>query len=140
MSNVLVIDGSPLMRNSVAELLRRAGHVVRDACDAEEAKEMLSGSAVDVVVLDPDLPRGDGLELFRSIRSDQSLRILPVIVYTTSNDKSFLKDARRLKAARVFHKAQISIDEIQKSIQELTARPARIAARRTPVRKTSSRA
>ena len=59
-SSILIVDSSPLMRNTVAHRLRDAGYTVHGASDTAEAMELLEGVAVDVLVLELQLRHGDG--------------------------------------------------------------------------------
>ncbi len=119
MSNILLVDGSPIMRNTIGERLRADGHVVRDACDAWEAHELLNESAVDLIVLEPSLARGDGIRLLEAIRKNSLLKILPVIIYTTSDDEALLNNVSRLKAIRIIHKDVGSFEDIRQAIDEV---------------------
>lgn len=64
-------------------------HLFR-ACDGEEALEFLRRSESseaprpDLVLLDLNLPKKDGLEVLRSLKTNESLCSIPVIVFTTS--------------------------------------------------------
>jgi two-component system response regulator HydG len=66
---ILVVDDSP----DALELLKRnlvpAGHTVVAAASAEEASELLKGTAFDLVVTDMKMPRVTGLDLIRHVRS-----------------------------------------------------------------------
>jgi CheY-like chemotaxis protein len=46
-----------------------------------------------VVLLDLDLPETGGLEVLRSLRDDESTKLIPVVVLTTSDKKSDLSDS-----------------------------------------------
>jgi two-component system nitrogen regulation response regulator GlnG len=59
---VLLIEADRLLRWSLCERLRAAGHAVRPAGSAAEARD-LADPQVRVVLLDPRLPDGDGIDL-----------------------------------------------------------------------------
>jgi DNA-binding response OmpR family regulator len=52
----------------------------------------------DLVLLDLGLPRLGGLEVLKEIKSDESLRMMPVIVFTSSNDAMDALSVYQLKA------------------------------------------
>src|SRR4051812_39751906 len=114
--SILLIDGSPLMRNSVGQRLRAAGYIVHGAADVSEASELLEGVNIDLAVLEPSLARGGGLELLRRIRADALFKILPVIIYTHDDDPAIARQAAKLKADGVLHKDRDGFEALLTSI------------------------
>lgn len=80
---ILVVDDSPLTRELLSSLLEAVGYEILTAADGAEAFDKLSGEAVDLVVTDLEMPRVDGLELTRRLKSHPTLRSLPVVIVTT---------------------------------------------------------
>jgi CheY-like chemotaxis protein len=73
------------------------------AGDGLEALEMLRAGKVPadrrIVLLDLNMPRMNGIEFLRELRSDPQLAATPVIVLTTSNDERDRVDAYNLNVA-----------------------------------------
>lgn len=67
--------------------------VVRDGVEALDFLFSLGPSArlPDVVLLDLNLPRVNGLEVLKAIRADERTRGLPVVVLTSSNEESDIR-------------------------------------------------
>lgn len=62
---------------------------IRVAHDGAEALEMLGqGALPQVVLLDLKLPKIDGLEVLRRLRSEERTRLLPVVILTSSKEES----------------------------------------------------
>ena len=80
---VLVVDDSLTVRRVTQRLLVREGYRVVLAKDGLEALEVLSDEKPRVVLSDIEMPRMDGFDLLRNIRSDDRLRDLPVIMITS---------------------------------------------------------
>lgn len=70
MLDVLVVDDDSVVRESLAEALAGVGHHVAQARDGEEALSLLAARAFDLVVSDVQMPKVDGLTLFRRVRHD----------------------------------------------------------------------
>jgi two-component system response regulator MprA len=66
---VLVVDDEPAVRDAVARALRYEGYTVATAEDGQQALESLALEPADAVVLDVLMPRLDGLEVCRRLRS-----------------------------------------------------------------------
>lgn len=80
---VLIVDDSPLTRELLASLLDSVGYEIRTADDGVEALAILQREGSDLVVTDLEMPRMDGLELTRQLKSHATLRGLPVVLVTT---------------------------------------------------------
>lgn len=80
MAVVLVVDDDPGVRQVVSVSLDQYEVVL--AADGAEALDKLGLLDVDAVVLDVMMPRLDGIETLRRIRSDARLRDLPVVMLT----------------------------------------------------------
>lgn len=70
--------------------------VARDGADA--LAMLAAGPLPQVVLLDLKLPRIDGLEVLRRIRSEERTRHLPVVVLTSSREERDLVESYRLGA------------------------------------------
>lgn len=79
---ILIVDDEPSIVISLEYLMRREGHETAVAIDGEAALEALAAWSPDLVILDVMLPKMDGFEVCRRIRSDPRWRDLKVIMLT----------------------------------------------------------
>ncbi|RYD85218.1 MAG: PAS domain S-box protein, partial [Verrucomicrobiaceae bacterium] len=86
LGTVLVVDDEEQTREITRMLLEEAYHILV-ARDGIEALEILRTGTVDLVLTDLRMPRMDGLDLVRSIRSEAALCDLPIIVMTGLGDE-----------------------------------------------------
>ena len=83
---------------------------VVQASNGEDALNLLrnladtSSSLPDLLLLDINMPRMNGLELLQAIRNDERFRHLPVFVLTTSDDEADRKAAFQMNVAGYFLK------------------------------------
>jgi len=84
-TTVLVVDDEPIVREVVVSYLEREGYRTLEAADGEGARRLVEEGSPSLVVLDVMLPRIDGLELCRWIRSRSDL---PVILLTARGEEA----------------------------------------------------
>lgn len=93
---VLVVDDSITVRRVTQRLLQREGYRVALAADGLQALERLQQERPAVVLSDIEMPRMDGFDLVRNIRSDARLADLPVIMITSRIAEKHREHAREL--------------------------------------------
>jgi len=93
---VLVVDDSITVRRVTQRLLQREGYRVALAADGLQALERLQMERPTVVLSDIEMPRMDGFDLVRNIRSDVRLSDLPVIMITSRIAEKHREHAREL--------------------------------------------
>lgn len=83
---ILTIDDSKTMRDMLMLTLRDAGFDVIQAVDGEDGVNALKAQTIDVVITDINMPKMDGYEVIRQLRSDPQHKTLPILVLTTESD------------------------------------------------------
>ncbi|WP_152984166.1 MULTISPECIES: response regulator [Stenotrophomonas] len=83
MHRLLVVDDDSDIRGLLAEQLGRTGYTVSTARDGAEMRHALAREHIDLIVLDLNLPREDGLALCRELRARSST---PVIMLTARSE------------------------------------------------------
>ncbi|HJL19681.1 MAG TPA: response regulator [Sandaracinaceae bacterium LLY-WYZ-13_1] len=78
---ILVVEDDPDARKMIAHMLRRMAQVI-EAENGEEALELAVERRPDLIVTDVMMPRLDGFELTRTLKSDAGLRSVPVVLVT----------------------------------------------------------
>ncbi len=90
MNQILVVDDSPTIRRMVKTSLQRlpGAPAFVEAGSGLEAIERLSLGAIDLMVLDLNMPDMHELEVLSFLRGHQKYRQLPVLVLTTRGDEA----------------------------------------------------
>ncbi len=81
---ILTVDDSASIRQLVGFTLRAAGYEVIEAVDGEDALARMKGT-IHLVITDLNMPRMDGIELVKRIRSSGAYKYVPVIMLTTES-------------------------------------------------------
>jgi twitching motility two-component system response regulator PilH len=87
MSTVMVVDDSVTLREMIADLLKGRGLNVTVASDGVEALEQIKANRPDLVVLDIVMPRMNGYEVCRRLKSDPKTQNLPVVMCSSKSEE-----------------------------------------------------
>jgi len=81
---ILIVEDSPTMRQLLVFALRRMKDVeILEAQDGMDGLRKLSSDHFDIALVDINMPVMDGLKLIRLMRSEESLKDIPIVVITT---------------------------------------------------------
>lgn len=80
---VLVVDDSVTVRKVTSRFLEREGYEVTTAKDGADALLTLQDYMPDIMLLDIEMPRMDGFEVAKNMRSSSRLRDIPIIMITS---------------------------------------------------------
>jgi CheY-like chemotaxis protein len=84
MAHILVVDDEPDIVKLVAKLLEARGHRVSIGRDGQEALELVAAERPDVLVIDLNIPKVDGFEVVRRLKTDSATRSLPIVMMTVA--------------------------------------------------------
>ena len=102
---ILVVDDSYTIRQLLSLMLTRARYRVVQAKDGVDALEKLqNGLDCSLAIVDIEMPRMDGFELLRSMRSTQRFANIPVAMLTSRSGEKHRQMAMELGANQYFTK------------------------------------
>jgi len=78
--SILIVEDSITVREAERRMLENRGYQVRTAVDGMDGWNALRAESVDLVISDIDMPRMNGLELLRLIRSEYAVPDIPVMI------------------------------------------------------------
>jgi len=126
--NILLVEDDladqKLIRTSLSA--QKIANNLHIACTAEEALDLLLSysssngdkSCPDLILLDLNMPGMGGKEFLKSIKSNEELKRIPVVVLTTSNSDKDVEDSYRLQAAGYVRKLA-RLDEFKQVMQDI---------------------
>jgi adenylate cyclase len=130
---ILVVDDNPMNVDILQTRLTAQGYEVMTAADGEEALAAARAQAPDLILLDVMMPKLDGLDVCRRLRSDPTLPFMPIVLVTAKGDSRDIVagleaggDEYLIKpvdqaalVARV--KSMLRIKELHDTVQDLAA-------------------
>jgi twitching motility two-component system response regulator PilH len=87
MSVVLIVDDSTMVREMISFHLKGSGFQVTEAVDGLHGMEQVQNNRPDIVITDIVMPRMNGYEFCRWIKSNPSTQTIPVIMCTTKGEE-----------------------------------------------------
>lgn len=118
MARILVIDDYPAILTLLQLTLARAGHEVATAGDGESGLKLAGTMKPDLVLLDVDMPDGDGLAVCRTLKRDPAMAHIPVLMMTGRFRAKVLERSRVAGAFGVLPKpfrGDLLLEEIERA-------------------------
>ena len=85
---IVVVDDSPTSRRFASDALSKAGFEVLTANDGEEAIELIAREVPDVVVLDIILPKKNGFQVCRELKTSEQTKGIRIALLSSKNQES----------------------------------------------------
>lgn len=88
MEKILVVDDEQSLREVLSIMLKRAGYAVTSAADGEEAIEHLNKEIFDLVITDWRMPKVDGMEVLKAVKSASPETVVLIITAFATADSA----------------------------------------------------
>jgi len=118
-TRILVADDSLTSRTLERNILVSAGYEVQVVEDGEYALEALEHQSFDLLVSDVQMPRMDGFELTRRVRTHARLSKLPIILVTSLDRPEDVAEGARVGADEYIIKGQFDQEILLKTVSRL---------------------
>jgi signal transduction histidine kinase/CheY-like chemotaxis protein/HPt (histidine-containing phosphotransfer) domain-containing protein len=117
---ILVTDDTEINRQLVLELLKKRGHSVSGAADGLEALAALERAQFDVVLMDEEMPRMNGLEATRAIRKTEAASGRHVRIVGLTGNASYEDERRCLDAGMdAFIAKPVRMDKLYEAVESV---------------------
>ncbi len=91
MKKVLLVDDEVDVRKFVSKLVERAGYEVIEAKNGMEGMGRVREDKPGLIILDVLMPKQSGIRMYRELKTDESLKDIPVIMLSAIAPKSFFR-------------------------------------------------
>ena len=79
---ILIVEDTKSIREIVAFMLRSKGYETEESGDGQDAEQRVRDNPPDLVVLDAMLPKKTGFDVCQSLKSDEKLKHIPILMLT----------------------------------------------------------
>jgi CheY-like chemotaxis protein len=119
--SVLIIDDDLTLREMYEEYLKASGFTVISAQDGQEGLEKVKESKPSIILLDLMMPKMNGIEVLRRLKADDSVKYIPVIVFTALIQDLEKQESLAAGAADYVVKTEVTPKSILDKINQLTS-------------------
>jgi two-component system chemotaxis sensor kinase CheA/two-component system sensor histidine kinase and response regulator WspE len=118
------VDDSAIAREAEAALLRSLGHEVEEAVDGDEGWERLQVAPFHVLVTDVQMPRLDGIDLTRRLKSTPRFSRLPIVILSSLAAPEERRRGVDAGADAYLVKGELDPDNLAATLERLCGVPA----------------
>lgn len=93
---VLCVDDDPDIRLFVVTVLEENGYTPLTAANGKEGLEIIKKERPDLITLDVLMPRQSGIKMYRELKTDDSLKNIPIIILSGIARRTFLRSQEAL--------------------------------------------
>ena len=127
---VLIVDDDPDVRLFNASVVQDLGYLPIEASNGEEGRQMVARENPDLIILDVMMPLQSGIRLYRALKTDTALAVIPVIILSGNSQRSFMKsqealtafDGSSIPAPEVYIEKPADFETLSKQIEKLVRR------------------
>ena len=116
---ILLVEDDSFLLQMYATKLDLEGFVVSEATDGDKGIRMAKKVLPDLILLDMLLPKKDGLEVLKELKSDSSTKDIPVIVLSNDGQRERIDKCLALGARDYLIKAHFVPSEVIAHVREV---------------------
>jgi CheY-like chemotaxis protein len=114
---ILLVEDDRFLSKAAAVMLRRRGYAVVTANDGEEALQAVRSAPPDLVLLDLIMPKMQGFEVLRALKSDAATRAIPVVVMSNLSQPEDRDRTLAAGANDYLVKANLSLEALAATVE-----------------------
>jgi DNA-binding response OmpR family regulator len=116
---ILVAEDDSFLRKLLCEKLKHEGFEFFAVTNGQEALDFLKNNKPMLMLLDLMMPTVDGFQVLESIRQEERMKDLPVIILSNVADKHLVERIQKLGADDYLVKAHFVLEEIMERINSV---------------------
>jgi CheY-like chemotaxis protein len=116
-ARILLAEDDRFLSKAAAVMLRRRGYTVVTASNGEEALQSVRSAPPDIVLLDLIMPKMQGFEVLRALKSDAATRAIPVVVMSNLSQPEDRDRTLAAGASEYLVKANLSLEALVSAVE-----------------------
>jgi DNA-binding response OmpR family regulator len=121
---ILIVEDTKSIREIVAFMLRSKGYETTESGDGQDAEQKVRAQPPDLIVLDAMLPKKTGFDVCQSLKADDALKGIPILMLTAITRDTGKSDEywRQKSQADDFMSKPFKATELVERIEKLLAK------------------
>lgn len=120
MKKVLIVEDDSFLQGLEVEKLKKVGYEVSTASTGEIAMQKIQDeTGINVILLDLVLPDFDGFDILKKVKTINTLKNVPVIVFSNLSEEKTIDKSKELGASDFMVKSNFTLDELVTRIKEI---------------------
>lgn len=119
---ILLVEDDRFILEMYAEKMQKAGFKVEVAEDGTAAFNKAKEVIPDVILLDIIIPKMDGFEVLKAIKSEINLKNIPVVLLTNLGQKQSIEKGLKAGASDYIIKAHFTPSEVLNKIEQIISK------------------
>src|SRR3989344_923421 len=119
---LLIVDDESTLLNLASVYFKQTGYDVKGIPDPGDISVVLRDWKPDIILLDILMPNTTGLEVLRGLKRDPATASIPVFIFSNLDSEDQIAEALSAGAVGYLTKANYSLEDVQKKIEEILGR------------------
>ncbi|MBM3250637.1 MAG: response regulator [Candidatus Nealsonbacteria bacterium] len=121
MKKILFIEDESAIQRAFGDILKQVGFQMFSALDGEVGLRLALSENPDLIILDLILPKFDGFEVLKRLKSSPETKKIPVIILTNLEGMEDIDKALELGATTYLVKTQYTLEEVIEKVKKTLA-------------------
>ncbi len=113
---ILIIEDEEILLRVLYLTFHNAAYRIASATDGETGLKMVERLKPDIILLDLILPKLSGFDILKTIKANEALKHIPVIVLSNLGDEQDIEKAKQLGAEDYFVKANTDLNVLLQKV------------------------
>lgn len=119
MKKILVVEDEKSLSEVISTKLKSENYDVYSAYDGEEGLTLAEKIVPDLILLDIVLPKMNGISFIESVKSNENLKEIPIIILSNLADAQSVIDCREKGITDYLIKTEWSLEDVLKKIKSI---------------------
>lgn len=117
--NILIVEDDVFLLEILSAKFQKSGYSVNIAANGEDCMEVLGSNKPDIVLLDIVMPKMDGYEVLRRMKSSKDLSDIPIVMISNLGRLEDVQKAKDLGAIDYIIKSNFTVKEIVDKVNKV---------------------
>lgn len=124
-AKIILVEDDAFLAELYVTKFSELGYEMTVAQDGKKGLELVESMKPDIVLLDIVLPQLDGLAVLRTLKANEGLKMIPVVLLTNLGQKDDVERGMALGAAAYIIKAHFTPTEVVAKVEEILGKAKR---------------